>query len=121
MFIEGEVVDDGRLQQPVVEISAAAKRPKPALRMREVTDDALCAADFVLRRVRIALLTERDRMRKGVIADPVALVMGAGRQLAAFRIGQFFADHEERRLDVALAENIEHAWRHAGLGSIIEC
>ena len=121
MFVAGEVIDDRRLQQPVVEIAAAAERPKPALRMREVADHGLRPADLVLRRLGITLLPERNRMRKGVIADPVAFVMRARRQPAALGVAELFADHEERRLDAAFAQDVEHARRHAGLGTIVEC
>src|SRR6478672_1084393 len=60
-------------------------------------------------------------MRKGMIADPVAFVMRARRQPAALRIGKLFPDHEERGLDAALAQNVEHARRDAGFGTVVEC
>ena len=73
------------------------------------------------RRIGIMLLPERHRVSKSVIADPVALVMRPRRKPAAFGVAKLLADHEEGRLDAALAQDVEHARRHAGLGSIVEC
>ena len=103
MLVAREVIDHGRLQQPLVEIAAAAERPEPALWMREVADRGLRPADLVLRRLRVALLPERHRVRKSVVADPVALVMRTRRQPAALGVAELFADHEEGRLDAAFA------------------
>src|SRR5690242_20915749 len=46
--ISAEIVDDGRLQQAVVEIAAAAERAEPTVGMREIADQALRAADLAL-------------------------------------------------------------------------
>lgn len=69
------MIDDGGFQETVIEIATAAERPEPALRMREVADQILGARDLVLRCVRIALQAERQRMRIGVVADPVTFFM----------------------------------------------
>src|SRR5260370_37745228 len=101
-------------------MAAAADGPEPALWVREVADRGLGPADLVLRRVGVPLLPERDGVCKGVIADPVAFVVGAHRQPAARGISELFADHEKRRPDAAFAENVEHAWRHARLATIVK-
>jgi hypothetical protein len=49
------MVDDRGFQQAVVEVAAAAERPEPALRMREVADQGLRAGDFALGGVGTAL------------------------------------------------------------------
>jgi hypothetical protein len=103
VLVAREIFDHGRLQQAVIEIAAAAERPEPALWMREIADRGLRPADLVLRRLRVALLPERYRVRKSVIADPVAFAMRARRKPAALRIAKLLADHEEGRLDAAFA------------------
>src|SRR6186713_1488571 len=60
-------------------------------------------------------------MRKSMIADPVAFVMCARRKPAAFGIAKLLSDHEEGRLDIALAQDVEHARRYPRLGTIVEC
>src|SRR5215207_8381897 len=49
MLVAREVFDHGRLQQPLIEIAAAAERAKPALWMGEVADHGLRPPDLVLR------------------------------------------------------------------------
>src|SRR2546430_15646121 len=121
MLVAREILDHRRLQQSLVEIATAAERPEPSLRVGEVADRGLRPADLALSSIRIALLSERYRVRKSVIADPVAFVMGPRRQPPAFRVAKLLADHEEGRLDAAFAQDLEHARRHAGLGTIVEC
>ena len=121
MFVAPEVIHDRRLQQPRVEIAAAAERPEPALGVGEVADQSLRPADLVLRGLGVVLQSERYRVRKSMIADPVAFAMGARRKPAAFGIAKLLADHEEGRLDIAFAQDVEHARRHTGLGTIVEC
>ena len=103
MLVAREVFDHGRLQQPLVEITTAAERAEPSLGVREVANRGLRPADLMLCRIEIALLPERHRVRKSVIADPVAFVMGARCKPAAFGVAELLADHEEGRLDAAFA------------------
>src|SRR5512144_126561 len=82
MLVAREIFDHGRLQQPLVEIAAAAERPEPALRVREVADRGLRPADLMLCRIGITLLPKWHRVRKSMIADPVTFVMRANRKPA---------------------------------------
>jgi hypothetical protein len=56
MFVAGEVIDDGRLQQPVVEMAATAERAEPALGVSEIADRGLCSGNLVLLRRGVTLL-----------------------------------------------------------------
>ncbi len=81
MFVTGEVIDDERLQQPVVQIAAAAERAEPAIRMCQVADLGLCSGNLVLRRRGVTLLLLINRQIGGLFrcrqskidffADPV--------------------------------------------------
>ena len=114
------MLDHRGFQQTIVEIAAAAERPEPALRMGEIADRGLGAADFALRRIGIALLAERHRMRKGVIADPVAFVMRALAQGRGVGIAQLFADHEEGGLDAVPRRISSTRGVTSGLGAVVE-
>ena len=69
----------------------------------KVTDRCLRPADLFLGRLSITLLPKRHRVRKSMIADPVALAVGPRRKPAALRVAELFADHEEGRPDAAFA------------------
>ena len=69
------MIDDRRFQETVIEIAAAAERPEPALRMRKLADQILRARDLMLGCAGIVLQAERQRMRIGVVADPVTFFM----------------------------------------------
>ena len=89
--------------------------------MRKVPDGRLRSADFNLGRPLAALLSERYRVRVRMSSNPMAFVMRAYCQLAAFRIGELFSDHEEGRLDAAFAENVKNLCSDDRLWSIVEC
>jgi hypothetical protein len=84
-------------------MAPAAERAKPSLWVRKVVDRILRPADLTLCRIGIMLLPEWYRVRKSVIADPVAFVMCPYRKPAAFGVAKLLADHEEGRLDAAFA------------------
>ena len=119
-LVSCKVVDHGRLQQAFIEIAAATEGAEPAVGMSEIVHVGLRAADLILRRIGIALPAERHGMGEGVIADPVAFGLGAAGETSALGIGELSADHEERRLDAAFGQYIEHQRRHAGLGAVVE-
>src|SRR5437879_6428691 len=109
MLVAREILDHGRLRQSLVEIATTAERPEPSLWVREIADRGLGPADLMLCRIGVVLLPERHRVGKGVVADPVAFVMGPRRKPLAFGVAKLLADHEEGRLDAAFAQDVEHA------------
>src|SRR5579864_11024 len=101
-------------------MTTAAERAKPSRRVGEIADQGLRPADFLLRRIRVALLSKRHCVRKGVVADPVALVMGADRKPPTLRLGELLADDEERGLDAVVAKRVEHAGRHRRFRAVVK-
>src|SRR5271154_2021871 len=88
--------------------------------MGQLANDGLRPSDFFLSRRGVALLPEWDGMRVGMVPDPMAFAVSACGQSAALRLDQLFADDEERSLDATLAENVEDARSHSGLGAVVE-
>ena len=75
-------------QQVRAEPAAAAEGPEQPVRVRELADQLLRAADLGLGGpVVVGLLAERDGVGEGVVADPVPLGVRALGQRPARRVG----------------------------------
>ncbi len=65
--------------------------------------------------------SERRGVGEGVIADAVAFFDGAAGNGSASRIGDFVAEHEERRLQIVSGgKAVEHGGRYEGLRPVVE-
>jgi hypothetical protein len=62
--------------------------------------------------------TERDEMIEGVIADPVALGVGAFDKIAP--IAKFISKDEESGFEVVTGKSVEDDGRHIGVGTIVK-
>jgi hypothetical protein len=101
-------------------MAASAKRAKQVVRMRKWTDESLRGPDFVLRRVRSPILSQRHRVRHGMIADPVPGAVGAFGLPAELRASEFFADDEETGFRRMAREDVHHLRRDVLMGPVVE-
>ena len=73
--------------------------------MGQRADNSLRDPDLPFSRVKSAVLSQRDRVRHRVIADPVPGVVRAFGLTAKLRLPQFFADDEKARFHVVVREH----------------
>src|ERR1700683_5585891 len=98
----------------------AAERPKEPVAVGKLAQEVLRGFDFPFRRVRSAVLTERDRVRHRVIADPMPGVVRPFGLTAKLRLPQFFADDEETRFHPVARQDLQNAWRDLRMRAIVE-
>ena len=68
----------------------------------------------------IAAVAEREAVRPGVIADPMALVVGALDDCASGRFAQLVADDKECRADPVPAEDVQDARGSVRFGTVVK-
>jgi len=88
--------------------------------MGQRAEHPLRAANFVLGAVAVLAPAERLAMRQAVIADPMALGVGALGTRAALGVGEFLSDNKESRAYALGAEHVEDVVGHFGLGPVVE-
>src|SRR5579872_1143866 len=88
--------------------------------MRKFSDAPLCPFDLAHGIIALWPVTQGDRMRKRVIADPVAGLMRLLHQIGGAGLVQISSDHEKRRENSRLRESIEHAFGNAGRRAIVK-
>lgn len=101
-------------------MAPAAKGPKKAVRVTQVTEQVLSGADLHGRLVGAIGLTERDTVGHRVVADPVARRKGGLRGLPAARPRQLLPDHEERGPQLPLAEHPQDLMSRRMMGPVVE-
>jgi hypothetical protein len=99
----------GRLNRCGPSPAGVAVRSKQFFRMGEFSDALLRAFDLVDGVSKLRPVAQGNRMRKRVIADPVARRMGLLHQAGRGAVIEFPSDDEERRKDFRPSQEVEHA------------
>lgn len=107
-----------RLRNPdLVFAKGAVGRAQPCGAMiQQFTNGVLRHLDFPIDPL-VGQRVELEMIER-VVADLVALGQNALRQLG--RLGDALANHEKRRVQIALLELVEHDIGHAGRGAVVE-
>jgi hypothetical protein len=98
----------------------AAARTKKRIRMCQVPNQLLCFANLLAGIFGIWLFTQRDRVCKSMVANPVALRVRPDRQLPATRFREFIANDKERGANAAGGQNVKHTLGDARRRPVVE-
>src|SRR5579872_6174961 len=88
--------------------------------MRKFSDAPLCPFDLAHGIIALWPVTQGDRMRKRVIADPVAGLMRLLHQIGGAGLVQISSDEKKCRENLRLRESIEHAFGNARRRAIVK-
>jgi hypothetical protein len=115
-----EVVHGDGVQQPLVEVPAAAEGPEQPVRMGEVAQQLLGEVDLAADAVGVLHAPEGHGVRVRVVGDPVPFRVRPLREPAQRRPGQALPEHAEERRDVAGGEGVEDLWCGLEVGAVVE-
>ncbi len=102
------------------DFAAPAERPEQRRVAGERADARLGVGNLTLGSVGPPVLTERDFVRHGMIADQMAFISCAPRQIDICRICELIAEHEKAGAYTTTRQHLKHVWRAGRIGTIVE-
>ena len=115
-----ELLDVRVLEDAVVDVARVAEGPEHPVGVSKRSEHILAASDLLVKGRRLVAVTERERVRVGVVSDPVTLVVRAPDRLPTLRRLELLADHEERALDLTPGQRVEHMVGDRRLRTVVE-
>ena len=114
------MVERRAAEQMRSEMTATAVGPKQFFGMRALSDTRLCALDFAFCVSAVGPVAQRNGVRKRVVADPMAGRTGLLHHEGRRGVVEIPSDHEERRGNLRLSQDVEHALGDTGRRPVVK-